>query len=84
MDSTKFLSEFNSFDDFDEFVNIFNYNVHTFKVTVKMAEVCEETPYKVDKVFWLICSGRFYNEEAENGEIKPIKKKFIDEVKGML
>lgn len=140
VDSAKFLSEFNSYDDFDEFVNIFNYNVHTrmalplliaekvngigfalacdmlkelgyvnypkpdvhlmdvfselglceheplptFETAVKIAEVCEETPYKVDKVFWLICSGRFYKEEAENGKIKPLKKKFIDEVKEIM
>ncbi len=56
----------------------------TFETAVTMAEVCEETPYKVDKVFWLICSGRFYKEEAENGKIKPLRKKFIDEVKGIL
>ena len=55
--------------------------IYTYEAIVKMAEVCKEelndssiTPYKVDKIFWLICSGRFYLEKG--GEIKvPLRKK---------
>ena len=39
----------------------------TFKAVAKMADLCRSidkdvTPYKVDKIFWLICSGKFYLE----------------------
>lgn len=32
-----------------------------FEAIIRMADDCDVTPYKVDKVFWLICSGRFYH-----------------------
>jgi len=137
VDSAVFLSEFSTYEDFDNFVNLFDYNVHTrmalplliaekisgigfalacdmlkelgyvsypkpdvhlmdvfaelglckrdpldtFEAVVKMAEVCGETPYKVDKVFWLICSGRYYKDDMENNKVRPLKKEFIREVK---
>ena len=47
-----------------------------------MSERCktidaEVSPYKVDKVFWLICSGRFYLEDPEIN-IGRHKKLFIE------
>lgn len=39
--------------------------IDTFEAIVKMAEECGETPYKVDKVFWLICSGEFYLDKIK-------------------
>lgn len=31
-----------------------------YKAIIRMAESCDITPFHVDKVFWLICSGNFY------------------------
>ncbi|WP_458458329.1 hypothetical protein [Pseudobutyrivibrio sp.] len=56
----------------------------TFEAVVKMAEVCGETPYKVDKVFWLICSGKYYKDDMENNKVRPLKREFIVEAKGLL
>jgi hypothetical protein len=39
--------------------------ISTFEAVVRMADVCKVTPYKVDKIFWLICSGKFYLEMPE-------------------
>ena len=46
-----------------------------FEAIVKMAEDCKEidetvTPYKIDKVIWLVCSGRFYLDEVSIGRHK--------------
>ena len=37
----------------------------------------DATPYRVDKVFWLICSGNYYNENPPI-RIKGQKKELID------
>ncbi len=39
------------------------------------------TPYKVDKVFWLICSGRYYLEEPEEVRVKSKKQELIEHLK---
>lgn len=49
----------------------------------KMAEDCKTvytdiTPYKVDKVFWLICSGNFYREKVK---VKSNKEELIKRLK---
>ena len=41
-----------------------------FEAIVRMSDICQEfdetaTPYKVDKIIWLICSGRYYHEKPE-------------------
>ena len=59
-----------------------NEPVSTFEAIVRMSDKCkavdkEVSPYKVDKVFWLICSGRFYLEKPEIN-IGRHKKQFID------
>ena len=51
----------------------------------RMADDCKAvdatvTPYKVDKVFWLICSGYYYKEKPEV-RIKGQKKELIDFLK---
>ncbi len=58
--------------------------ISTFEAIARMSEDCERedsgiTPYKVDKTFWLICSGRFYLENPEIN-IGRHKKEFIDYV----
>ncbi len=146
VDSAKFLSEFDDYKEFDDFVNRFNYNVHTrmalplligerisgmgfalacdmlkelgyleypkpdvhllqvfqalglsdgkpldtFQAIIRMADIVsitkneKITPYKVDKIFWLICSGRFYLESPKEIKIKSKKEDFIDYAKGKL
>lgn len=49
-----------------------------YKSIIKMARIVGETPYKVDKVFWLICSGSYYFDGINIGRKK---KEFIDYVK---
>ena len=47
-----------------------------FEAIVRMAEDNQTTPYEVDKLLWLICSGNFYLDEVKG---KPLKKQFIEE-----
>jgi hypothetical protein len=54
--------------------------ISVFEAIVRMAEDCKEidpeiTPYKVDKVIWLICSGNFYFDDISTGRHK---KELID------
>ncbi len=63
-----------------------NEPIQVFESIVKMAEDCKEideaiTPYKIDKVIWLICSGRFYLDDITIGRNKD---EFIDYVKAEL
>lgn len=50
-------------------------NFDTYKSIIKMSSVVGETPYKVDKVFWLVSSGKFYHD---NVHIKGKKKELIE------
>ncbi|RKM59530.1 hypothetical protein D6856_09945 [Butyrivibrio sp. XB500-5] len=58
--------------------------IATFEAVVRMSDYCMEagdttaTPYKVDKIFWLICSGNFYKDEAKEIPKKGKKKEFIE------
>ena len=49
------------------------------KIIVKIAEQKKVSPYNVDKLFWLIGSGRFYNhpEVGKQGSIGSRKESFI-------
>jgi len=38
-----------------------------FKAVVRMASNTDKTPYEVDKLFWLIGSGRFYDDDIKIG-----------------
>ena len=56
--------------------------INVFEAIVRMAEDCKEidgevTPYKIDKIIWLICSGRFY---LDNISVGRNKETFIDYV----
>ena len=62
--------------------------IDTFEAIARMAESAkavdkDATPYKVDKTFWLICSGRFYLERPEV-IIGRHKAKFIELAQGLL
>lgn len=45
-----------------------------YKKIIEMSEVVNRTPYEVDKVFWLICSGKYYEHNMLG---KPLKKELI-------
>jgi len=131
IDAAKFMCDFENVDDFETFVNRFDYNLPTrmalpllistkisgigfalacdclkelgyvnypkpdvhlidvfnglglseknpisvFEAIVRMSDDCKVidgsiTPYKIDKVIWLICSGRFYQDEIMIGRHK--------------
>ena len=55
--------------------------ISVFESVVKMAKVCNVTPYKLDKIIWLICSGRYYLDDINLGGRK---KEFIDHMKGTI
>jgi hypothetical protein len=46
-----------------------------FKAAIRVAEEGRITPYSLDKIIWLICSGNFYRYGIH---IKPLKQKYID------
>lgn len=57
--------------------------INVFEAVIRMYEDCKEvdstvTPYKIDKILWLICSGRFY---FDNITINRHKEEFILYVK---
>lgn len=41
-----------------------------FESIVKIADDNEVSPYKVDKIFWLICSGNYYKQDINVGRHK--------------
>jgi len=49
-----------------------------FKAIIRMAESCDITPFQVDKVFWLICSG---NLNLDGIKINGEKAEFINAYK---
>lgn len=46
-----------------------------YKAIIKMANDVKETPYKTDKVFWLISTGEYYDNKPIKG--KPSRDDFI-------
>lgn len=50
-----------------------------FNAIIRVAQNVKATPYSVDKIFWLIGSGKFYDDKAigKNGRIGSRKKAFI-------
>ena len=65
-----------------------NNQMAAFLTIRQMADDCKETDttvtaYKIDKIFWLICSGFYYNENPPV-RIKRHKKEFIQYMKGII
>ena len=58
-----------------------NNDYAAYKAVVEMANVVNETPYKVDKVLWLIGSGNYYYHKISIGRNKD---KFIQKMKTIL
>lgn len=50
-----------------------------FRAIIRVAQNVDVTPYNVDKLFWLVGSGYFYNDKTigKNGRIGNRKKDFI-------
>ncbi len=48
--------------------------IDAYEATVKVAREANVSPYHLDKLWWLICSGNFYRY---NKTVKPEKKNFI-------
>jgi len=57
-------------------------NYQIFKAVVRVAHNCNRTPYNVDKLFWLIGSGYFYDDThiGKNGRIGSMKVPFIEHI----
>ena len=60
--------------------------INVFEAIVRMAEYCKEideevTPYKIDKIIWLICSGRFYLDDISIGRHK---EEFIESTRNKI
>jgi len=58
-----------------------NKDYAAYKAVIEMAHVVNQTPYKVDKIFWLISSGNYYFDKKE---IKGSKNVFIERTKNIL
>lgn len=55
--------------------------IDVFKTFVRIAKNNKISPYKLDKILWLICSGKFYNDFDKNGKTinnKSHKEPFIN------
>lgn len=57
-------------DIFNELDLADNDQISVFKATIQMAKDNNVTPYKLDKVLWLICSGNFYKDNVNIGSKK--------------
>lgn len=59
-------------------------DIAVFEVIDKMAAECKEidadvSPYKIDKILWLICSGKFYKDGITIGQHKDELIQYINE-----
>jgi hypothetical protein len=57
-----------------------------FNAVVRIAAHCGKTPYDVDKLFWLVGSGYFYDHPSigRKGRIATNRSRFIQEASGVL
>ncbi len=55
--------------------------ISVYEAIVQMAGDCNETPYKVDKVFWLICSGNYYHDKIKEESHKEELIELLKQVK---
>jgi len=53
-------------------------DIDCFEAMIKVARICNVDPYKLDKVWWLICSGNFYRYNKQLSNSQKNKEKFID------
>jgi len=57
-----------------------------FKAVVRIASNCGKTPYAVDKLFWLVGSGRFYDhpEMGKKGRVRTNRNGFVRSARQLL
>ena len=57
-----------------------------FKAVVRIASHCGETPYAVDKLFWLVGSGRFYDhpQMGKKGRVRTNRSRFVRSARQLL
>jgi hypothetical protein len=57
-----------------------------FKSIIRVSLHAQVTPYNVDKIFWLIGSGNFYDDPqiGNNGKIGSNKKEFVEKTKAQI
>lgn len=55
-----------------------------FKAVVRIAEHCGRTPYDVDKLFWLVGSGNFYDHPSIGLKGRTDRSKFIQDASRQL
>ncbi|OAA84693.1 hypothetical protein [Clostridium ljungdahlii] len=67
-------------DIFSSFGLCEDNDYEAYKAVIEMANICNDTPYNVDKVFWLIGSGKFYLHDVNIGGNK---KDFINKVQNI-
>jgi len=68
-------------DIFSAFGLCENNEYSAYKAVIEMANLVNATPYKVDKIFWLIGSGNYYYDNIRGGANK---QNFIEAVKEIL
>jgi hypothetical protein len=61
-------------------------DIAVFEVIDKMATECKEidrkvSPYKIDKILWLICSGKFYKDDISIGQHRDELIQYIKEAR---
>ena len=53
-------------------------HIDCFEAMVKVARACNVDPYKLDKLWWLICSGNFYRYNKQLKNHQKNKEDFIN------
>lgn len=55
-------------------------DIDCFEAMVNISRLCEIEPYKLDKVWWLICSGNFYRYNIQLPNPQKTKADFIKQI----
>lgn len=55
-------------------------DIDCFEAMVKVARECNVEPYKLDKVWWLICSGNYYRYNIQLPNPQMNKTDFLDKI----
>ena len=50
-------------------------DISAYEIIIDIATKSNVSPYKLDKILWLICSGKFYEHDTK---IKSHKEEFIN------
>ena len=55
-------------------------DIDCFEAMIRVANECEVEPYKLDKVWWLICSGNFYRYDIQLPNPQKTKNDFLSHI----